>query len=162
MMKKVLALLLCGLMLFMFAACGDKAEQTSKDEETVKDVSVQAVQDKIKADLGIEPKAMTATALTKRYGLPEGGVAESASFYAPGEVFDEEIFLIKATDANFADQIEAKLQEHLESLRSQADNYSPETKAILDKCEVLRTGNYVAMFFSGKRAEMEKIYNSFF
>ena len=162
-MKKLFALLLCALLLVSLSACGKPAEEaTTQNEETVKDVSVQAVQDKIKADLGIEPKAMTATALTKRYGLPEGSVAESASFYAPGEVFDEEIFLIKAADANAADQIEAKLQEHLESLRSQANDYSPETKAILDKCEVLRRGNYVAMFFSAKRADMEAIYNSFF
>lgn len=162
MMKKAIALLVAALMLFALTACGDKAEETAKNEESVKNVSVQAVQDKIKADLGVELKAMTATALTKKYGLPKESIAESASFFAPGEVFDEEVFLIKATDGTAADQVEAKLQERLDSLRSQANNYSPETKAILDKCEVLRKGDYVALFFSAKRAEMEKIYNSFF
>lgn len=160
MMKKVLSLLLCGLMLFAFTACGE--EKTAKEEETVKDVNVQDIQDKIAKDLGIEPKAMTDTALTKRYGLPEGSVAQSASFFAPGEVFDEEIFLIKATDGDAADKIEAKLQEHLESLRSQAADYSPDTKAILDKCEVIRKGDYVALFFSAKRAEMEGIFEKAF
>ncbi|MBR5133973.1 MAG: DUF4358 domain-containing protein [Clostridia bacterium] len=161
-MKKILACLLCGLMLFAFSACGE-TETPKQNEEVVKDVSVQAIQDKIVADLGLgSVNAMKTKALTNGLGITEESIKATASFYADGEVFDEEIYLIEATDAAAADDVEAKLNTRLESLRSQAANYSAESKAILDECDVLRKGNYVALFFSTKRAEMEKIFEDSF
>jgi len=157
MFKRIASLFLVCLMLFSFAACGGEEEVKPAPA-----VDLSAVKADIVSTLGITASDMNQVIMVNMYGLPENGIAESACFTAPGEVFNEEIFMFKATDAANADIIEQKLTARLDTLKKQSESYSPETAAILEKAAVLRNDLYVAFFFSGDREQMESIYNSHF
>lgn len=152
-MKQLTALLLCLLMLVSFTACG---------EAPAKEPDLQAIQTEITSTLGIEAKTMNVKLVAGQRGFSEELVAESASFTTPGAVFDDEIYLFKATDADAAATIAEKLNGRLAELKKQTQNYSPDDAAIVEQCSVLMNGSYVAMFFSANREQMETIYNSYF
>lgn len=152
-MKQLTALLVCLAMLFTLAACGG---------EPAKEPDLQAIQAEITSTLGIEAKTMNVKLIAGQRGFTEDMVAESASFTTPGAVFDDEIYLFKATDADAAATIAEKLNGRLNELKKQTQNYSPSDAAIVEQCTVLTNGNYVAMFFSANREQMETIYKSYF
>lgn len=158
MMKKVMALTLACLALVCLTACGASTQIDTPAAEPV----LQDIKTAIADELGVVPKDMNLTLIAAQRGFPEEGVAESACFTAPGEVFDDEIYMLKATDTANADIIAEKLQARLDELKKQTQNYSPESAAVLEGCEVLRNGNYVALFFSSGREPMEYIYNRYF
>ncbi len=151
-MKRFTALLLCLLMLMTFAACG----------ETAKEPDLGAIKTEIVDTLGIEAKDMNTKLIAGQRGFSEEMVAESASFTTPGAVFDDEVYMFKATDADAASTIADKLNGRLNELKKQTQSYSPEDAAIVEQCSVLTNGNYVAMFFSANREQMETIYKSYF
>ncbi len=164
-MKKLLSLLLVAMMMFTCCACSNDtapADQNAPADEAPAKVSLPAVKEDIVSTLGIEATDMNETIMINMYGFPADGIVEQACFTAPGEVFNEEIFMLKATDADNADAIEQNLTTRLDSLKKQSADYSPETAAILEKATVLRNDNYVAFFFSAQREEMEEIYKSYF
>ena len=152
-MKQLTALLLCLTILFSFAACGG---------EPAKEPDLQTIQTEITSTLGIEAKTMNVKLIAGQRGFSEEMVAESARFTTPGAVFDDEIYMFKATDADAAATIAEKLNGRLNELKKQTQNYSPSDAAIVEQCTVLTNGNYVAMFFSANREQMETIYKSYF
>ncbi len=158
MLKRLAFLALACLMLISLAACGGNEEATAPAPE----VDLAAVKADIVSTLGITASDMNQVIMVNMYGLPENGIAASACFTAPGEVFNEEIFMFKATDAANADIIADKLTARLDTLKKQSESYSPETAAILEKAAVLRNDLYVAFFFSSDREQMESIYNAYF
>ena len=152
-MKKWISLLLVCLMLMSFSACGGEA---------AKEPDLQAVQDEIASTLSITPKTMNLKLIAGQRGFDEALVEQSASFTTPGAVFDDEIYLFKAVDADAAATIASKLEARLAELKKQTQNYSPDDAAVVNACSVLQNGKYVALFFSANRETMESIYNSHF
>lgn len=155
MMKKMTALLLCVLLVLGLAACGGESE--------TKTVDLIAVRDKLYADIPVsDPVELSTDRLTSLYGITADSVKANASFFVMSDIFPATIIMIEAVDAAAADDIAAKLQTALDSLKQQSQSYDAESYAIAQACSVMRDGNYVAMFFSEDGAAMETVYKSFF
>ena len=153
-MKKLICTLLAVVCMFSLFACGSGAESTAKD------IDINAVKEQIIADLSMDGAMDLAPArLLALYGIDEADIAESACFVTMDGIFPDEIVMIKATDADAADRIEAKLNTRLDEIKVQSQSYDPENYAIAQECKVLREGNIVAMFMSAKHADMEVIFN---
>ena len=78
-----------------------------------------------------------------------------------GGTFPDEILMIEAVDSDAAKRIEEQLQSRLEQVMAQSKNYDAENYALLQKCAVKKTGNYVTLFISAKYAELQKIFDNF-
>lgn len=153
MKKLICALLLVVCMLSLFA-CGSDADSTAKE------IDINTVKEQIIADLSIEGAMDLAPArLLALYGIEEADIKESACFVTMDGIFPDEIVMIKATDADAADRIEAKLNTRLDEIKVQSQSYDPENYAIAQECKVFREGNVVALFVSAKHADMEAIFN---
>lgn len=155
MMKNMTALLMCLLLVLGLCACGGN--------DAPVDIDLAAVKTQIYTEIPVnEPIELSADRLTSLYGITADSVAENASFLVMSDIFPAEIIMIKATDSAAADNIAAKLQTRLDSLKVQSQSYDAESYAIAQACTVMQNGDYVAMFFSEDGAAMETIYKSYF
>ncbi len=154
MLKKTMALLLCLMLVFSFAACG---------QDTPAEVDLAAVKAKLYSDIPVtEPIELSADRLTSLYGIAADSVAQNESFLVMSDIFPAEIIMIKAVDTAAANDVAAKLQTRLDNLKVQSQSYDAESYAIAQACTVMQDGVYVAMFFSEDGAAMETIYKSYF
>ncbi len=153
MMKKLLCAALALVMMLSLAACGG----------TTADVDVAAVKTEIINTVPVADSIDISTdKLMSLYGIDAASVADNASFLVMSDIFPAEIIMIKATDADAAADVAAKLQTRLDNLKVQSQSYDAESYAIAQACTVMTDGVYVAMFFSEHGAQMEEIYNSYF
>ena len=60
----------------------------------------------------------------------------------------DEFVILVAANEDAADRLEEKLQARLERKLDEAEGYSPEQAAIIEKCSVLRDKNYVSLIVS--------------
>lgn len=151
-MKKIIAIILVLILCLALAGCGD-AE---------KNIDLGALRDKMTSDLSIDgAMSLKTERLESLYGIVASDVKQQGCFITMGGTFPDEILMIEAVDSDAAKRIEEQLQSRLEQVMAQSKNYDAENYALLQKCAVKKTGNYVTLFISAKYAELQKIFDNF-
>ena len=151
-MKKLLSLFFAAAMLLTLASCGEAAP---------KELDIAAIKESIVADVKIDGLMdMETQQLTELYGIAEEDVAECASFFTMTGIFPDEAIMVKAKDTEAQKRIVSTLEEHLEDIKLQSQNYDAENYALAQECKVITYGDYVAMFVSAHHTEMETAFNN--
>ena len=149
-MKKVFSLLFVLVMVFCLAACSSGGSKT---------MDITAVKDSIINNLGVEGALeLPADRLADLYTIDVADIKASASFITMVGSFPDEIVIVEAVNADAATRIGEKLEARLTEVMNQSQNYDAENYALLQKCKVQKSGNYVALFISSKNSEMQKIF----
>ena len=123
-----------------------------------------ALCDQLIGDNGVsDPILMDLSALSSVYGLQAGQVADAAGFTAmSGRALPEEVVLVQAVDEAAAGEIYGQLANHLKNIEetASANNYEPESAALALRCQVVSSGNYVALFFTEHYDDMVAAFQS--
>lgn len=72
----------------------------------------------------------------------------------------DEIWLIEAKDAAAADKIAALAQSRLQAKAEESASYSPEQYAVVQKAQLLRSGNYLALIVSPQVETLSQLFKS--
>ncbi len=171
MMKKVLAILLCVTTLLTLCACGAKdngeetngesttqAENTTSADATVSDSAFKKVYDDCLA-LMPEMYPLDADKMYNSYGVnPDDYVECYAAISADGMLADE-IWLIKAKDADALKRIEDAAKNRIQAKDEESITYSPEQNKIVKASKTIVVGDYFAFICSPDVDELEKVCN---
>lgn len=169
MMKKVLAILLCVTTLLTLCACGAKdngeeatsatqAENTTSADATVNDSALKKVYDDCLA-LMPEMYPLDADKMYNSYGVnPDDYVECYAAISADGMLADE-IWLIKAKDADALKRIEEAAKNRIQAKDEESITYSPEQNKIVKASKTIVVGDYFAFICSPDVDELEKVCN---
>lgn len=147
-MKKLICVIaVVTLLAVSLCACGQAAKPLSE------------IFEKMKTDYNItEMLEFKSADDLSRYGIKAEDVEESAGGVNKSGVNQEEIVLVKATDADAAKRVESSLKKRLESKLNETKNYNPEQYAILEKCSVDVDNNYVSLIASENADAMKADY----
>ena len=155
MIKKISAVVLAMIMMFSFAAC--------KGESGNKTVDLMAIKaDILKQTNTTDNIELTAESFGYEFGIEADKVKTNASYMLLRDIFPDKIVMVEAVDEEAAKYITEKLETHLASLKEQADGYDAKGQAIAEATTVIVKGNYIAMFYTQDREQIEEIYNSYF
>jgi len=155
MTKRISAIVLAIIMLFSLASCKGGTVNKTVDLNAIKtDILTQTNK--------TNPIELDADRFFSEYGIEADKVKSNASYMLIGEIFPDKIVMVEAVDEAAAKYITEKLEVHLESLKAQADGYDAKGLAIANATTVIVKGNYIAMFFTQDREQIEEIYNSYF
>lgn len=148
-MKKLALILALVCLLGALSACG-----------AAKEPDPAAVVDEIVSSLSIaSPLDVPAERLLALYGIAAEDIAASASFTTlDGGIFPDEVVIVKAVDAAALGRVEQCLNNRLDNVMAQAQNYDPESLAVAQQCKVLTQGSYAALFLSPQHESMEAIF----
>ncbi len=155
-MKKfisVTALITAIFCIFSFAGCSSQP----------KDVDLKNVMQTLNNDYSIS----SATEISDKARLNSLYQIEEADVDSFAAEIDEqditEIILVKAVDADAAKRVSDKLNIRLNSKKSLAASYEPETLEIVKSCEVATNdGVYVRLIVANDAKAMTETYNGFF
>lgn len=118
--------------------------------------------DSVKSEIGVSEmlEFSAAAELNRFYGIEEADVAEFAGGVNSSGVNQEEIVLVKASDADAASRIAEALRNRLNAKLNETKNYNPEQYAILETCSVDTDDLYVSMILSQNAAAIKEIYRT--
>jgi hypothetical protein len=68
--------------------------------------------------------------------------------------------MIKASSKEAVARISASLENRIDEVKTQSENYDPENYALAQKCKVQTRGLYVTMFLSPSFDQMTEMFNS--
>lgn len=148
-MKRIISVIaLIAMLAVLLCACGEQAQPLSDIFSTIK--TEYEISDLVEFD--------DISTLERFYGIGADDVAEFAGGVNNSGVNQEEIVLIKAKDADAAENISEKLNNRLQSKLNETKDYNPEQYAIIEKCTVDTDGLYVSMIISENAEGIKKLY----
>lgn len=151
-MKKILSLLFAVLMVCSFSACGG-GEAKQADLDKVMEEMKSKITNKEMMDLSSDD-------LLTSYGIKPEDVKQFAAYMDSTGIKGDEIVMVEGKDAEAAKKIKEKLDARYKQKETEMKDYLPEEYAVLKKCNVSQTGNYVSMIVSPQHEELNKIYNA--
>ncbi len=101
------------------------------------------------------------TAFSNLYGIEMSWMTQAAGFTTMSGTFPDEVVLIEAVDSASAAQVAAKLQNRLDEVMVQAENYDPESAAAAKKCAVVTNGNFVRLLLSPNQDALAAVYSQY-
>lgn len=162
-MKKITALLLCVLMVASLAACGGETESGNANSggETAS-LDVNAAYEKLSQAATLpEMLELDAGQMLDLCGIKEADVTAAKVVICADSLRTDEIWLIQAKDAAAADAVVKLAEKRLEAKGEESITYSPEQYAVVEKAELLRQGNFVALIVSPDVAPMTEAFNQY-
>lgn len=147
-MKKICFSIVAILLVCLFlCSCGSK------------NVDLNQIMNKINDEYGISNVTVIddAAKLKRYYEIDDSLVKQFAVEYAKDASTYCEVVLVEAVDSDAAEKIETSLQNHLQSKISESKSYSPESLAMLEACEVYKSGNFVALIIDAQAASIEDV-----
>ncbi len=152
---KALSLALILILALSLAACGGKKEAAAAN------VDLAAVMSEFK--LGEEMMSLDLTELNDIcfLGLDEADVKQCVAAIHSSGVNCDEIIMIEAKDADAAGRVKAILDDRYQTKLNETENYLPDEYAIIQKCSVTQSGNFVAMIVAPNAAELTEIYKKY-
>lgn len=103
---------------------------------------------------------LTADDLMPNYGIDKKDVRQFASYVDSTGTKGDEILLFQGTDSQAAGRITGKLKDRYHQKEVEMKDYLPAEYAMLQKCKVEQSGDYVAMIVSPQHEKLEQIYQS--
>lgn len=159
-MKKFSCILLAILLLLSLMACtGTKNTENPYYDAETGTIRLTALKSDMLKKLNItDALDLGKDALLSQYGIREEDVADFACFVTLDGAFPQEIVMIRAGSADAANRVKEHLQTRLEEFRVQSQNYDAENYAVAQKCSILTSGNYVAMFLTPDYEVMRQMF----
>ena len=150
-MKRISLLLLALLTAsFLWTGCSKPAP---------KEADLPSVMDAMKKKItNTQMMDLSADDLMPNYGIAEQDVQQFAARVDSTGTKGDEILLLEGTDGAAAGRIEEKLNARYRQKEIEMKDYLPEEYAMLKKCSVERSGNYVALIVSPQAGDLENIY----
>lgn len=135
----------------LLAGCAAKKPPKEADLTQVMDLMKQKITNTQMMDLSSED-------LMPNYGIAPEDVRQFAAYIDSTGTKGDEILLFEGTSDEAAGRIEKKLNDRYRQKQIEMKDYLPEEYAVLQKCKVERSGNFVALIVSPQVEELEKIY----
>lgn len=154
-MKRMIALVLAAVCLLVCVSACSASE--------TKEVDLSAVMAEIEEKVSLnadEMQEITKDELNIYYGINTEDVKQVAAKINSTGIKADEIVMIEAVDADAAQRIKEKLDARYESKKSETISYLPDEYAVIEKCSVEMTGNYVTMLISPDAATMTEIFQN--
>ncbi|MFU0832956.1 MAG: DUF4358 domain-containing protein [Oscillospiraceae bacterium] len=134
---------------------------TGCSKSAPKEANLSQIMDTIKQKLtNTEMMDLSSDDLMPNYGIDTNDVKQFAAYVDSTGTKGDEILLFEGTDDAAASRIEEKLNARYHQKEIEMKDYLPEEYAMLQKCKVERTGNFVAMIVSPQYEELEQIYHN--
>lgn len=163
-MKKIICLLMALSLLFALCACtGDNTDTAA----TTKNVQLDLAQIMTEIESSVTlPDNMdditNADLLLQYYGIDAKDVKSFAVKINGTGIKCDEIVMIEAVDADALGRIKTCLENRLEDVKNQMNNYLPDEYKIAAACKVETVGNYATLFISPDAKSMTDLFNSKF
>ncbi|MDO5111972.1 MAG: DUF4358 domain-containing protein [Clostridia bacterium] len=149
-MQKKFLLILLGICMLALGACAKPAlETTTQDAGLLFTNAYTAMEPQLPEMMEI-PEDM----ILDYYGIEPADYTASLVRISVDNMLADEIVLMEGVDDAAADRIEAMLNERLQAKADEAESYSPEQFAIIEKCAVVRDGQSVALLVSADHQSM--------
>ncbi|MBR5774600.1 MAG: DUF4358 domain-containing protein, partial [Clostridia bacterium] len=100
--------------------------------------------------------------LLQYYGIDVADVKSFAVKINGTGIKCDEIVMIEATDADALGRIKTCLENRLDDVKNQMNNYLPDEYKIAAACKAETVGNYATLFISADAKTMTDIFNSKF
>lgn len=136
------------------------AETTTKKQES-SSVSLSSVKGKVLSNAGVSgANDLNSGAISSLYGISSSDMKQAAGFMIIGGAFPEEGVMIEANDSSAASRVAAALQNRLDDVKSQSANYDADSFAVVKKCKVVKSGNFVGLFLTKTHTSMENTFTN--
>ena len=156
-MKKITVLLLSVLMLVSLAACGGESGSGNAAS-----LDVTAAYEKLTQAATLpEMLELDAGLMLDYCGIKEADVTAAKVLICADSLRTDEIWLIQAKDAAAADTIVKLAEKRLTKKGEESITYFPEQYAVVEKAELLRQGNFVALIVSPDVAPMADAFRQY-
>ena len=166
-MKRFWICCLAVVLVLALAACGggESSGNEGGNEAPAATVDVKALKDSILSQVPItDPLDLQDSYLQDTLGIDSADVKSWAgtTSLAGSTGFPDELVLIEAANGDAAGRVKTALETHIEAMKTQAKDYSPEGYALAESCKVLQEGNYLAMFLCTGHESMEPLFEDAF
>lgn len=154
-MKKILSLLAVLVLAITMVGCSQDNSNKSAD--------LPKVLETMKSEVGFSDVIeLDESGLKSNYGIDADDVKQFAALVDASGIKCEEVVMIEAKDADAAKTVKEQLDKRMESKLAQNKDYLPEQYAIIKKCSVEQSGNYVSMIVGEQHEKLTEIYNKAF
>jgi len=162
-MKKIICLIMVSMLLFSLCACGGNTDTTT----TTKNVQLDLAQIMTEIESAVTlPENMdditNSDLLLQYYGIEADDVKSFAVKINGTGIKCDEVVMIEAVDADALGRIKTCLENRLDDVKNQMNNYLPDEYRIAAACSVRTVGNYATLFISPDANTMTDIFNSKF
>ncbi len=163
-MKKLQIILLTMLMLFSLCACGtsgseqDTTRSSGETNQTqqVKDLNMESLYAAFEKEADLSE--MEVWDDLEFFGIEQSDVKQAVlAVHGPGTKADE-IWLIEAVDADAAKAIAQLAESHRKNQSEAYKKYDAAQHQVLEKAEIIQSGNYVALIVSGEVETLAQIF----
>lgn len=153
-MKKYISLILAAAMTLSLTACSGGGQSGQSG-----DFSVQTAMEDLLAQAPVDdPLTLTEPDMLDFYGISAEQMQEFAAVTCANGISAQEIVLVKAADEEAADAVAEKLQNRLDALAAQMEDYLPDQYDVIRACQVQEDGGYVAMIVHPEHEALEALY----
>lgn len=154
-MKKITVLLLCAVLLISLAACGGGSDTNvtlDVNEAYTRLTQAATLPEMLELDAGL---------MLDYCGIKEADVTAAKVLICADSLRTDEIWLVQAKDAAAADAIVKLAEKRLTKKGEESITYSPEQYAVVEKAELLRQGNFVALIVSPDVAPLADAFRQY-
>ena len=160
MTKKIIALLLCLMLALMLTACGGDTDDAGSTGNNVT-VDVQKVYNDC-IDRMNEMVPLDADMMLDFCGIKAEDCVKAFVAISSDGLLTDEIWLIEAVNADAAQRLLNQADNRLEAKAEESQSYSPVQYAVVQKAQVIRTGNYIAVLVAPNVDELKTVVDTAF
>lgn len=154
-LKKILAILLCGVLLFALTACGEEPAKNPKTADVVGDLR-DAIEFPEMAELTVDDLVYYG------YDLTAADVEDMSFILAGSGITSDEVCVIKLTDASKANAVLDMMKTRRDQIKDTAASYTPDEVEKLETAVFGSKGNYVYYACTNDNAKAKEILNNAF
>ncbi|MDO4831448.1 MAG: DUF4358 domain-containing protein [Clostridia bacterium] len=152
-LRSTLALALIGVFAVLFTACSSGGKTPA-----VSDIVTAITEKYPMSDAMI--KIDDETTITNTIGIEKADYTDIAVYVNNSGLDQDEIIIVKATDADAAKRITEVLNNQLTGKMNSTKNYLPEQYEIVEKCKVVQEGDYLSLIISPDADAMNEIFKA--
>lgn len=160
MTKKMIALLLCLVMALMLTACGGDTNDATSTPNNVT-VDVQKVYNDCIGHMK-EMVPLDEAMMLDFCGIQKSDCVKAFVAISADGLLTDEIWVIEAVNGDAAQRILDKADKRLTAKAEESQTYSPEQYAVVQKAQVIRTGNYIAVLVAPNVDDLKAVVDTAF
>jgi len=137
------------MLVFCLSGCSAPAKEVN-----LSDVMDQ-IQDAVQLDSSMQD--LTMDQISTLYGISSAQVEQFAGKIATSGILADEIIMIEAKDADAAKEIKSAVDARYQAKLDEMKDYLPDEYSKISACQVLQSGNIVAMFIASEQSAQTMI-----
>ena len=154
-LKKILAVLLCGVLLFALAACGEEPAKNPKTADVVASLR-DAIEFPEMAEQPVDNLSFFG------YDLTAADVEDMTFILAGSGITSDEVCIIKLTDASKASAVVDMMKARRDEVKATAASYTPAEVEKLDTAVIGSKGAYAYYACTNDNTKAKEILNNAF